>query len=47
MPRLLKVGGRRLKLDRTQHRVNVAELLKHARVCRVEKAMKPYLEATV
>jgi predicted transcriptional regulator of viral defense system len=36
-----------LKLYRTRHRVNVAELLKYARVCRVEKAMTPYLEATV
>ena len=36
-----------LKLYRTQHRIKVAELLKYARVCRVEKAMKPYLEAMV
>mgnify|MGYP006310958627 CR=1 FL=1 len=36
-----------LKLYRTRKRFNPAELLKYARICRVEKVMRPYLEATV
>ncbi len=36
-----------LKLYRTQQKYNLNNLLKYARVCRVEKVMKPYLEATL
>ena len=36
-----------LKLYRTRNRVKVAELLEYARVCRVERVIKPYLEATI
>ena len=35
-----------LKLYRTRDRFKVAELLEYARVCRVERVTKPYLEAT-
>ena len=34
-----------LRLYRSQKRPNVDELMKFARVCRVEKVMRPYLEA--
>ena len=34
-----------LKLYRGQKKLNMDKLLKYARVCRVEKVMKPYLEA--
>ena len=34
-----------LKFYRTQKQFNLNTLLKYARVCRVEKVMKPYLEA--
>jgi hypothetical protein len=34
-----------LKLYRDQRAFNVDELLNYARICRVEKAIKPYLEA--
>jgi len=34
-----------LRLYRSRKRPNVDELLKFARVCRVEKVMRPYLEA--
>lgn len=36
-----------LKFYRSQRPFNLANLLKYARICRVEKVMKPYLEATV
>lgn len=36
-----------LKTYRRQGRVNVRELLACARICRVERVMKPYLEATL
>jgi len=36
-----------LKLYRTQKEFKVGELLKYARICRVERVMKPYLEATI
>jgi predicted transcriptional regulator of viral defense system len=36
-----------LKLYRARKEFNVAELLKYARICRVEKVMKPYLEAVL
>ncbi len=36
-----------LKFYRSQRPLNLANLLKYARICRVEKVMKPYLEATV
>ena len=36
-----------LKLYRERRRVKVDELLKFARVCRVEKVMRPYLEAVL
>lgn len=34
-----------LKLYRSKKKYNLNELLKYARICRVEKVMKPYLEA--
>jgi len=36
-----------LKLYRGQKKLNMDKLLKYARVCRVEKVMKPYLEASL
>ncbi|MBT4482355.1 MAG: transcriptional regulator [Candidatus Latescibacteria bacterium] len=36
-----------LKLYKVRKKFNLTELLKYARICRVEKVMKPYLEATV
>ena len=36
-----------LKLYRTRKKFNLAKLLKYAKVCRVEKVMRPYLEATL
>lgn len=36
-----------LKLYKSQKQFNQADLLKYARICRVEKVMKPYLEAMV
>ena len=35
-----------LKLYKTQKKFNPGELLKYARICRVEKVMRPYVEAT-
>lgn len=36
-----------LKLYRSRKRLNVSDLLKYARICRVERVMTPYLEATL
>jgi predicted transcriptional regulator of viral defense system len=36
-----------LKLYRTRKSFNLGDLLKYAHICRVEKVMTPYLEATV
>ena len=36
-----------LKLYKTRKNFNLSTLLKYANVCRVEKVMRPYLEATV
>lgn len=36
-----------LKLYRSRKRLNVADLLKYARICRIERVMTPYLEATL
>jgi len=36
-----------LKLYRSQKKFNMDKLLKYARVCRVEKVMKPYLETSL
>jgi len=36
-----------LKLYRTMKKFNLEALLKYARICRVEKIMKPYLEMTI
>lgn len=36
-----------LKLYKSHKPFKLADLLKYARICRVEKVMKPYLEATV
>ena len=36
-----------LKLYRSRKTVNVEQLIAYARVCRVEKIMRPYLEATL
>ena len=36
-----------LKLYRERKRLNVEKLFRYAKICRVEKVIKPYLEATV
>ena len=36
-----------VKLHKTRNRFNLDELLRYARICRVEKVMQPYLEALV
>jgi len=36
-----------LKLYRSQKKYNLNKIIKYARICRVEKVMKPYLEATL
>jgi predicted transcriptional regulator of viral defense system len=36
-----------LKLYKTRKKFNLKELLKYAKICRIEKVMRPYLEATV
>jgi predicted transcriptional regulator of viral defense system len=36
-----------LKLYKERKKFDVGELLKYARICRVEKVMRPYLEATI
>jgi len=36
-----------LKLYRTQKKINMNELLKYARVCRIEKLIRPYLESSL
>jgi predicted transcriptional regulator of viral defense system len=36
-----------LKLYKTRKTFNLRELLKYSRICRVEKVISPYLEATV
>lgn len=36
-----------LKLYRTRKKFNLGEMLRYAKICRVEKVMRPYLEATV
>lgn len=36
-----------LKLYKTRKKVNLGALLRYAKICRVEKVMRPYLEATV
>ncbi|MEA3416227.1 MAG: type IV toxin-antitoxin system AbiEi family antitoxin domain-containing protein [Thermodesulfobacteriota bacterium] len=36
-----------LKLYKTRMKFDLGELLKYAKICRVEKVMRPYLEATV
>jgi len=36
-----------LKLYRIRKRFDADELLKYARICRVEKVMLPYLEVTI
>jgi predicted transcriptional regulator of viral defense system len=36
-----------LKLYKTRKKFNLEELIKYARICRVEKVMRPYLEVTV
>ena len=35
-----------LKLYKTRRKSNFGEILKYARICRVDKVMRPYLEAT-
>lgn len=35
-----------LKLYKTQKKFDLGELLKYAKICRVEKVMRPYMEAT-
>ena len=34
-----------LKLYKERRKFDLGELLKYARICRIEKVMKPYLEA--
>jgi len=36
-----------LKLYKTRKKFNLGELLRYGKICRVEKVMRPYLEATV
>lgn len=36
-----------VKLHQTRNGFNLGELLKYASICRVEKVMRPYLEALV
>jgi hypothetical protein len=36
-----------LKLYRDRKKINLAGVIKYAEICRVEEAMKPYLEALV
>jgi len=36
-----------LKLYRERKKIRLDELMRYARICRVEKVMKPYLEATI
>lgn len=36
-----------LKLYKTRKKFNIEKLMEYARICRVEKVMRPYLEATV
>ncbi len=36
-----------LRLYKTRKRPNIDKLMEYARICRVEKVMRPYLEATV
>jgi hypothetical protein len=36
-----------LKLYRSRKTVNVEQLMAYGRVCRVEKIMRPYLEAII
>ena len=36
-----------VKLHKTRNGFNLGELLKYARICRVEKVMQPYLEALI
>ena len=36
-----------LKLYKTRRKFNIDDLLRYARICRVEKVMRPYLEATL
>jgi len=36
-----------LKLYKTRKKFDLDELLKYARICRVEKIMRPYMEAMV
>lgn len=41
----LDVAVEALKLGRERKRVSIMSLLHHARICRVERVMRPYLEA--
>ena len=36
-----------LKLHKARNGLNLGELLEYARICRVEKVMRPYLEAII
>lgn len=36
-----------LKLYKARKKLNLGDLLRYARICRVEKVMKPYLEASI
>ena len=36
-----------LKLYKTRKKFSLGELLRYAKICRVEEVMRPYLEATV
>ena len=36
-----------LKLHKERNGINLAELIKYAKICRVENVMRPYLEILV
>jgi hypothetical protein len=36
-----------LKLYKTRKKFDIGKLLKYARICRVEKVMRPYMEAMI
>jgi len=43
----MDVAPEALKLYKTRKGFNLGELLRYAKICRVEKVMRPYLEGTV
>jgi hypothetical protein len=43
----LNVAGEALKRSRQRQRMRLDDLLRFARICRVEKGMRPYLNAVL